>query len=808
MKISFNWLKQYCAVDLLVEEVADLLTFCGLETESVSAYESVPGMLEGLVVGEVLEKQKHPNADKLNICKVNTGTAFQQIVCGASNVAAGQKVIVALPGTKLYPVNGEPFEIKKSKIRGEISEGMICAEDEIGIGNNHDGIMVLSAEAVPGHNVSDYFKDQLFSDSVLEIGLTPNRGDATSHVGVARDLAAVINHRKPEIVHPVVKLSFPDFQKGMLGSFNCPVKITVENVSSCLRYSGLLIDGIKTGESPSWLRHRLLSVGLKPINNVVDITNFVLHELGQPLHAFDADKISGNHIIVKNLPAGTSFVTLDNIERKLNGEELMICDESGGLCIAGVFGGIHSGINESTTRVFLESACFHPASIRNSSKFHGLKTDASFRFERGTDFEMTLPALFRAAQLMQEVCGGRISKHMDVIPFPFQPHSINFHPEKACKLMGFEIDEEVMQAILQELGFTIQKNAGNGWQVTVPFFKTEVKNFADVTEEILRIYGYGNIPLPSKMHLPLPSGSVDFSESFQGKMESFLVSNGFTEIFNNSLVPATNDDTQVQLLNPLSAEHTAMRSELLTSGLNTIAYNLNRKIRLLRLFETGRVYRYCENVFSEQNCLAVFLTSNRHPESWLEVKPQENSFYSMKTIFLQLLGSAGINVNDLNFYPAKHTCFEMAVDCRINQKVLATMGYVNNSLLKNFEIDTEVLCAVIDMDESLNFSSGKRLITEPSIYPVVKRDLALLIDKTVTYSDLGQIAFTALPDLLNKMNVFDIYKGEKIPDGKISMAISFYLQDREKTLTDKQIDNAMNKLIAALVSGVKAEVRK
>lgn len=808
MKISFNWLKQYCTVDLPAEAVAELLTFCGLETESITSYESVPGMLKGLVTGEVLEKQKHPNADKLSICKVNTGNTVQQIVCGASNVAAGQKVVVALPGTKLFPVNGEAFEIKKSKIRGEISEGMICAEDEIGLGSSHEGIMVLSPDVIPGIPASDYFKDQLISDTIFEIGLTPNRGDAASHLGVARDLAAVINHRNPRVNHPKTKVAFPDFQQGRNGSFDCPVKITIENTSACLRYSGLLIEGIKVQESPAWLKHRLMSIGLKPINNVVDITNFVLHELGQPLHAFDADKISGNHIIVKNLPAGNTFITLDNVERKLNGEELMICDDEGSLCMAGILGGLNSGITENTSRVFLESACFHPASIRNTSKFHGLKTDASFRFERGSDFEMVLPALFRAAQLIREVCGGSISNHSDVVPVSFKPHTISFNPEKACKLMGFRIDESIMQPILQELGFSISRSSGNTWLITVPSFKTEVKNLADITEEILRIYGYGNIPLPAKMHLPLPTDSINKTETFREKMESFLVANGFTEIFNNSLVPASCEETQVQLLNPLSMDYAALRSEMISSGLSSIVYNLNRKNQLLRLFETGRVYQYSGTGFTEQNCLSLFLTGNRNSESWIEVKPDKNSFFTLKSILLQTLQAAGISAKELNFTQVNHSQFELAVQCKYKAAAIGTMGYIKSALLKNFEIDSEVLCAIIDLDSSLPFSSGKRTIAEPSLYPVVKRDLALLIDQSVNYAEMELMAFSALPGLLNKMNVFDIYQGDNIPEGKMSVAISFYLQDNEKTLTDKQIDAAMNKLISAFVSGVNAEVRQ
>lgn len=808
MKISFNWLKQYCPVELPAEAVAELLTFCGLETESLSHYESIPGMLQGLVVGEVLEKHKHPNADKLSICKVNTGSTVQQIVCGASNVAAGQKVIVALPGVKLFPVNGEPFEIRKSKIRGEVSEGMICAEDEIGLGSSHDGIMVLDDQVEPGLPASLYFKEQLVNDSIFEIGLTPNRGDAASHLGVARDLVAVINHRNPKVKHPLIKISFPDFHKGKSGSFDCPVKITIQNSAACLRYAGLLIDGIRVQESPAWLKHQLLSIGLKPINNVVDITNFVLHELGQPLHAFDADKISGNHIIVKNLPEGTPFITLDNAERKLNGEELMICDESGGLCMAGVFGGIHSGITEKTTRVFLESACFSPASIRNTSKYHGLKTDASFRFERGTDFQMTLPALFRAAQLIQEICGGSVSKHSDIIASPNQPHIVRFNPEKAFRLMGFRIEESIMKAILVELGFILEKKANKTWLITVPSNKTDVRNEADIIEEILRIYGYGNIPLPSTMHLPLPSDSLNKVETYRERLAAFLVSNGFDEILNNSLVPAGELSESVKLLNPLSIEHAAMRAEMITSGLASIAYNLNHKNRLLRFFETGRIYFTDEKGFSEKNCLSLFLTGNRNMESWMEIKPETNNFYTLKTILVQALNNSGIHAGDLKFIPAQHSQFELAAYCQINDEKIATLGIVSSALLKRFAIDTEVLCAVIDMDASFLYSAVKRKITEPSLLPVVKRDLSLLLDKSIRYSEVEKIAFSVLSGLLINMNMFDRYEGEKIPEGKISMAVSFYLQDNEKTLTDKQIDQAMNKLISAFESGLHAEVRK
>lgn len=809
MKISFQWLMQLCPVELTAEEVAGLLTFCGLETESITTYESVPGMLKGLVVGEVVEKQKHANADKLSVCKVSTGKDILQIVCGAGNVAAGQKVVVALPGTVIHPVNGQPFEIKKSKIRGEISEGMICAEDEIGLGTSHEGIMVLPENAEAGKPVYEYFSDKLFSDTVFEIGLTPNRGDAASHAGVARDLVAVINHRFPKVNHASVQLLMPEYSEGMYGTFECPVKVTVQNTEACLRYSGLLIEGVKVSESPAWLRHRLLAIGLKPINNVVDITNFVLHESGQPLHAFDADKISGNHIIVKNLPKDTVFVTLDGIERKLNGNELMICDEEGGLCIAGVFGGIKSGITADTTRVFLESACFLPASIRNTSKFHNLKTDASFRFERGADIEWTLPALFRAAKLIKEIAGGKISMPLDWRKSPFRPVIINFNPSKACELMGFDLAPSKMEEILKTLGYQIEKEAhAQEWKVTVPSFKTEIRNLADVTGEVLRIYGFDNIPLYEKMHLPLPRKTIEPKEVLQHKISSFLVANGFIEMMNNSLVPENDNGKQVKLINPVSNEHRALRSEMISSGLGAMSYNLNRKNHLLRLFETGRVYQHAENGFSEFNCLSLFMTAGRYPESWIEMKPDENNFFTLKSIVIQMLGFAGIKTDTLQFHRDNHPMFDFAVQVKGADKSFGTAGYLSRSLLRKSEIETDVLCAVIDLEQCVLLVAEKRDIAEPFLYPVVKRDLALLIDQNVSYRELEQVAFTTLPDLLVKVSVFDIYKGNNIPEAKISIGLSFYLQDHKKTLTDKQIEKAMANLIAAFASRVGAEIRK
>src|SRR6185436_2414006 len=655
MKISYNWLKQYINVDLPPAEVSALLTNCGLEVESLEKFETVKGGLKGVVIGEVTEKQKHPNADRLSVTKVNTGAGEPlQIVCGAPNVEAGQKVAVALVGSTLFPVSGEPLEIKKSKIRGELSEGMICAEDEIGLGTSHAGIMVLDDDAVVGTPAADYFKIE--EDWIFEIGLTPNRADAASHIGVARDLAAVLNSSSSSNSS---KLLFPSTDNLTIENHELKIQVAVENKKDCIRYSGISLTSVTIGDSPEWLKNRLKSIGLKPINNIVDISNFVLFETGQPLHIFDADEIGGKKVIVKNLAAKTKFITLDEKERELNGDELMICDANGGMCMAGIFGGIKSGVSEKTKNIFIESACFNPASIRKSSKYHGLKTDASFRFERGTDPDNTIYALGRAALLIKEICGGVISSEIiDVYPSPVENTKVEYNFKRGSGLMGMDINPPVIKNILKDLGIMVTNENSELLQLSVPNYKVDVKREADVVEEIMRIYGYNRIPVPSKMNTPLPSHAQTIKEKFVKNISQFLTSNGFFETFSNSLTKESyaeilnKKEEAVKILNPLSGDLSIMRPTLIFSGLESIQYNRNRKNTDLRLFEFGKTYHRSsggQNIvkgYREENHLSLFLTGNRRDESWIKNSPESYSIYFLKSLLNNLLVNSGIQQNE------------------------------------------------------------------------------------------------------------------------------------------------------------------
>jgi phenylalanyl-tRNA synthetase beta chain len=808
MKIAVDWLKQYCPVNLTTSSIAELLTGCGLEVEAIHRYESVPGSLQNLLVGEVIEKKKHPNGDRLSICRVNTGNDIYQIICGAPNVAEGQKVAVALPGTVLHPCEGTPFTIERITIRGEVSEGMICSEAEMGLGPDKDGILVLPPDAVTGMPLTHYYKEILFSDDVLEIGLTPNRGDAASHIGIARDLAAAINYRHPRPDHPPVQLRLPSL-KSYEDAYPCPVKISIENQSDCLRYSGIFIDKVAVKPSPNWLQHRLLSVGLKPINNVVDVVNFVMYEMGQPLHAFDADQIAGQHIIVKNLPAGTSFTTLDGKQRKLNGQELMICDEQEGLCMAGVFGGFHSGVTQTTTSVFIESACFHPAAVRRTSRLHALFTDASFRFERGADPDLTLPALLRAAQLIEEIAGGQVSAPRDVYPKPVQPVEITFRPDQACQLMGLHLRDDYMADVLTSLGFIIKKKNDTEWNITVPLNKSGMHYQADLEEEILRIYGYDNVPFPEKMNMPFVVGDTRAEELFLEKASAFLVANGFMEILNNSMVALRQDDTkQLKIINPASPEMSGLRTEMITSGLNTIRYNLNRQNDRLRLFETGRVYHLQSDGITETETLSLFLTGHRHEASWIKMLPDRYDLFTLKSILIQLMRYTGLPVENLMIREAADELFACCFHLLINDCLIGRMGYLAPSLLQSMDIHSEVLAAELNVRACSEQASQQKIVHEPPLFPVVKRDLALLLDETVRYEQLQRVALHTLPQWLEKMILFDIYRGEGIPQGKVSMAISFYLRDREKTLSDTEIESAMTQLANAFEAKVHAIIRK
>ncbi len=808
MKIAVDWLKQYCPVNLTATSIAELLTGCGLEVESINRYESVPGSLQHLLVGEVIEKKKHPNADRLSICRVSTGDDMYQIICGASNVAAGQKVAVALPGTVLHPYEGTPFAIDRTTIRGEISEGMICSEAEIGLGPCKDGILILPPDAITGMPLTHYYKEILFADDILEIGLTPNRGDAASHIGIARDLAAVINYRHPRLDHPPVQLRLPSL-KSYEQAYPCPVKISIENQRDCLRYSGIFIDKVAVHPSPHWLQHRLLSVGLKPINNVVDVVNFVMYEMGQPLHAFDADRIAGKHVIIKNLPSGTLFTTLDGKQRKLNGQELMICDESEGLCMAGVFGGLESGVTQKTTSVFIESACFHPAAVRKTSRLHALFTDASFRFERGSDPELTIPALLRAAQLIEEIAGGRVSATKDVYPRPVQPVEITFRTEQASQLMGLQLSDDYMADVITSLGFVIKKKNNTEWNITVPLNKSGMKYQADLVEEILRIYGYDNVPVPEKINMPFLVGHTSEREVFVEKASSFLVANGFTEILNNSMVTVHQDDPkQLKIINPASPDMAGLRTEMITSGLNTIRYNLNRQNDKLRLFETGRVYHKQSDGIEETEIISLFLTGNRHEASWIKMLPEQYDLFTLKSVLMQLIQQAGIPIDRLTIKDAEDNFYAGCFHLFINDCLIGRMGYLAPSLLQQMDIHSEVLAAELKVMVCTELARLQKIIREPPLFPVVKRDLALLLDETIRYEQLQTVALRTLPQWLEKMVLFDIYRGEGIPPGKVSMAISFYLRDREKTLSDTEIESAMTQLANAFEVAVHAIIRK
>jgi len=812
MKISFNWIKNYCPVNISANEVAGLLTNCGLEVESVAQYESIKGGLVGIVIGEVMETMKHPNADKLTLTKINVGNAEPlNIVCGAPNVAKGQKVAVAMVGATLFPAAGEPFEIKKSKIRGEISEGMICAEDEIGMGESHDGIMVLDDSAEVGSPAADYFKAE--EDIVFEIGLTPNRADAASHIGVARDLAAVLNAKSNSLTN---KLLIPSVEKFKIDNHDLKIEVVIENPEACPRYSGLCLTNVKMEESPNWLQNRLRAIGLKPINNVVDITNFVLFETGQPLHAFDADKISGKKVIVKNLPAGTEFITLDELKRKLTGNDLMICDAEKGMCIAGVFGGAGSGITERTKNVFLESAHFNPVAIRKSSKHHGLKTDASFRFERGTDVDATVYALKRAALLMKEICGAKISSEIvDVYPEKIKKQVVKYFYERAYRLTGTEIKPQSAKNIFSDLGIKILSETDSSLELEIPGYKTDVTHEADAAEEVLRIYGFDKIPLLPKMNMPVPVPVDESKEKLVNAASQFLVSNGFFEIFSNSLTKEkyseilNKKESAVKILNPLSMDLNVLRQTMIFSGLEAIQYNSNRQHPDIRFFEFGKIYSVSENGFSESEQLGIFLSGSRYRQSWVKQEPEDYSIYYLKSLLNNLFLNTGISSDQLTHHVLENNVFNQYLAVSIGKSNLASYGVLDSSLAKIFDIDSDVFYASIAVQEWLSaMKSSQRKISEPPKFPEVRRDISMLVSKDVSYSQIEMLAFETGKKILRDVNLFDVYKDEKITGDKISYALSFILRDDEKTLEEKQIERVMQQLMNAFEEKLGAQIRK
>ncbi|TND07586.1 MAG: phenylalanyl-tRNA synthetase subunit beta [Bacteroidetes bacterium] len=817
MKISWNWLNEYLGTETDPGETAALLTNCGLEVESVETVETIRGGLRGLVIGEVKECSKHPNADKLSLAKVDVGGEnLLSIVCGAPNVAAGQKVVVATVGTTVHPVTGEPFEIKKSKIRGELSEGMICAEDEIGLGESHAGIMVLDANAKVGMTAADYFSVK--NDSVLEIGLTPNRADAASHYGAARDLAAVrfSNALQTDPLAEFQPAKLPPasaFEEDLPQS---PLTVELENPEACLRYAGVLIGGIEVKPSPEWLQQKLAAIGVRPINNVVDVTNYVLHELGQPLHAFDAAKIAGGKVVVKKLPEGTKFVTLDGIERTLGANDLMICDAEKPMCIAGVFGGLHSGVTETTTSVFLESACFEPVHVRKTSKNLQLKTDSSFRFERGTDVNMVIFALQRAAYLLRETSGGEaVAAPADIYPAEIAPAEIAFSFHNSERLIGKTIDRNVVKKIILSLGIQVSSEGGDALLLSVPPFKVDVKREADVVEEVLRIYGYNNIETPQRVHGSLSFMPKPDPERVQDVAADLLAANGFFEIWNNSLtkasytegLPMFAPEGNVAMLNPLSSDLGILRRTLLFGGLETVAYNQNRKQADLRLFEFGKVYAKKENgEFDEQYRLSLFICGRSEPESWsADNKPA--GFYELKNFVQLVLDRLGFG--NLKQEKISDELISEGMLMSQGKREIVRFGRVAKALLKKTDIAGDAWWADFHWENILQSIAGMKGISyrEVSKFPSVRRDLALVLDCAVEYKTVEDLAYQTEKQLLREVNLFDVYEGDKIGNDKKSYAVSFILQDEQATLTDKQIEKVMERLTKAYTEKLGATIR-
>lgn len=816
MKISYNWLKQYIDLKTSPEETAALLTGCGLEVESIEKFQSVKGGLDGLVIGEVKEREKHPDADRLSVTKVDVGAAeLLNIVCGAPNVEAGQKVVVATVGTTLYPATGEPFQIKKSKIRGALSEGMICAEDEIGLGTSHAGIMVLDANAKVGTSAKEYFGIE--DDSIFEIGLTPNRSDAASHIGVARDLAAILNSQSTvNSQRSTVKL--PSLENFTVDNENLKIEVIVEDVEACPRYSGITLSGVEVKDSPDWLQTRLKSIGLKPINNIVDATNFVLHELGQPLHAFDADKIKGNKVVVKKMQQGTKFTTLDGTERELSANDLMICNAEEGMCIAGVFGGLKSGISAETKNIFIESAYFNSVSIRKTSRLHGLKTDSSFRFERGADPNITVYALKRAAMLIKEIAGGKISSSVvDVYPKAIENFKIDFLFTNCERLIGKALPKETIKNILLDLQVEIEKESENGLLLSVPPFKADVTREVDVIEEILRVYGYNNVEIPSLLRSSISYSAKPDAEKVKNAVSDLLTAKGFTEIICNSLTAEKHSELlgetekikNVHILNPLSSDLNVMRQTMLFSGLETIAYNINRKNPDLKFYEFGKTYHLSDSSdwkYTEKNRFSILVTGRKQTETW-NSKADSASFFQLKGIVESVLKKLGIEIKEITTDNISQL-FSYSTTYESGKKTIVEFGEVKKSVLKKSDIEQEVFYADFDWDEILKqLKKVSVKYTEVPVYPSVRRDLALLVDKQVRYADIKELAFKTEKNLLKEVNLFDVYEGKNLEPGKKSYAVSFILQDERATLNDKTINKVMEKMAATLKENLGATIR-
>ena len=810
MKISYNWLKQYVNTDLSPERMTEILTDTGLEVEGLQKIEAVKGGLEGVFVGEVLSCKQHPDADRLKVTTVSAGGDELQIVCGAPNVAVGQKVIVATVGCTLYPNPEEPFKIKKSKIRGVESMGMLCAEDELGLGESHDGILVLDDYASVGQKASQYF--ELEDDYEIEIGLTPNRADAMGHIGVARDLVAYLN------VHEGADLSinWPDVSGFKVENNSLPIAIKVEDKDHCPRYMGTSLKGVTVEASPAWLQKRLRAIGLSPISNVVDVTNFVMHELGTPLHAFDADKLNGQ-VVVKVAKQGDKFTTLDEVERELADENLMITNGNDHLCIAGVFGGIDSGIKDDTTDVFLESAYFNPVSVRKTAKMHALNTDASFRYERGVDPNLTAYALKRAAMLIKEIAGGEIA--MDVIdtnPSEVNGQEIQFSYARCCQLIGHKIEEGTVASILKNLDVEIAAQNGDKWTLNVPAYRVDVTREADVVEEVLRIYGFNNIPLPSKLNTSIAYFPKPDVEKVQTVISEMLVGMGCMETMNNSLTKSSyisefdgdqvKSERNVEILNPLSQDLDIMRQSLIFNALETVGYNQNRQNPDLKLFEFGKVYRKFGDEYNENRRLLIVLSGRQTAENWNSVK-DDFSYYSIKGMVQAVLTRLGLE-GMLKEKASKNDLFADGLQLSVLKNKIGDIGWASAKLRKHFGIKKDVFIADLDWDaliDSLKFSKIK-FSELPKTFEV-RRDFSLLLDEKVKFSEIEEVAKSCDKKLLKEVGLFDVYEGKNLDAGKKSYAVSFKFQDAEKTLKDKQIDAIMDKIRGQLESKLNAQLR-
>ncbi len=805
MKLSYNWLSEYIPDIPEPEKLSNILTSVGLEVESLHKFEEIKGGMDGLITGEVIECIKHPDADKLKLTKVNVGDVEPlQIVCGATNVASGQKVVVATVGTTIYPINGEPITIKQAKIRGQESQGMICAEDEIGLGENHEGIMILADEVEVGTRASDHFK--LYSDWVFELGITPNRMDAMSHVGVARDVCAYLSHHNKKIVS--IKSPFKN-NVFKINNHNSPIEVKIENTESCQRYSGISINNIKVAESPKWLQQKLKSIGIRPINNIVDITNYLLHETGQPLHAFDADQIKGKKIVVKNLSNETPFITLDEKVRKLNTEDLMICDgDEKPMCFGGVFGGLKSGVKSSTKNIFLESAWFHPKSIRRTSLRHNLRTDASSRFEKGVDIDNTVKVLIRAAILIKEIAGGESTQDViDIYSTPKTKTEVVLKNHYLKKISGKNYHTETVKNILQSLDFEILKEGLDDLHIAVPFSKPDISLPNDIIEEIMRIDGYDNIEIPSAIMMSPAVETAGFESAFKEKIANYLTGLGFSEILTNSITNSAYYKEEVlsstvKLLNNLSVELDVMRPVLLETGLECVAHNTNHKNNVLLLFEFGKTYSISgKGQYSEEEHLCLYVSGNKNQLSWRQ-KQVEADIYFIKGVCQKVFQLSGINNTSYKFSDDSLTAY-------INNVLVVEINTVSKNKLEQFSVKQPVFFADINW-EKLKVAAKQIKIefAEISKYPEVQRDISMIIKKSVLYEKIETLTKALNLSKLSNIELFDIFESEKLGKNKRSLAVSFTFSDKEKTLTDNEIDGMMNKIISCYEKELNAEIRK